>query len=417
MSVVGLGYVGLSIALAAQRVGHAVTGIDTNTFLVQNLAEGEFSSSDISEVSIKESLSQGLRVTTEYSSIREATTIVICVPTPLNEDGKPDLKYIEIAGKVVGDHLIKGQLVILESTSHPGTTSDFLLNLLETRSGLEGGKDFYLAFSSERIDPNNSRFNLINTPKVVGGHSNECGEKAKEFYSSFVHQVVRAKGTREAELSKLIENSYRLINIAFVNSLLEYSRMSGIDLWDAIECARTKPFGFEAFFPGPGVGGHCIPVDPVFLSEHIKSVTTTASTLLEDAKKINDQMPAYVARRALEELLKSGKKNNPRIRILLLGVSYKKNISDTRETPAKEIARILADKGYQVSYYDPHVKNWSPSDVCVEEEISLIAAIDRCDLAILLQDHDAFDHTVLNTSACLILDTRNVLTGRTISKI
>jgi UDP-N-acetyl-D-glucosamine dehydrogenase len=417
VSVIGLGYVGLPLAMAAQFAGHNVIGIEINKSLVNNLNDGKSQIEDISSETLSQCIKRGFRATTDFSTLSSADVIVICVPTPLTPAGKPDLTFIHSAGTWIAKYLHRNQLVILESTSYPGTTSEFLLDLLLAESKFEVGLDFNLAFSPERIDPGNKDYKLANTPKVVGGHTTSCGLRAAQFYGTFIGEVIMAKGTREAELSKLIENTYRHVNIALMNELAQFSHELGIDLWDAIRCASSKPFGFQAFYPGPGIGGHCIPIDPNYLSSHVLEKLNRNFTLIEAAEKINKSMPEYIVKRAIEAYQLSDMKSEHKLKVLLLGVSYKKNSSDTRETPARRIHNLLVMQGYDVGYYDPNVKNWDAPAFTVTEEVSLKDALRNYDMAILLQAHEDFDFQLLESSGCVILDTRGVIKGKLVFQI
>lgn len=295
-------------------------------------------------------------------------------------------------------------LVILESTTYPGTTDEVVRPILES-SGLEAGRDFYLAFSPERIDPGNPIFGAKNTPKVIGGHTLECGRRAADFYGKFVDSVVMTKGTREAETAKLLENTYRHINIALVNEMARFCHELRIDLWDVISAASTKPFGFQAFYPGPGVGGHCIPIDPNYLSHNVRARLGYPFRFVELAQEINATMPAYVAQRAQDLLNEQGAAIS-RSKVLLLGVTYKPNIADQRESPAVPLARHLLDKGAQVLYFDPHVSKWTAGDPRVVRVEDLQAGLAQADLAILVQNHSAFDLEEIAKSAALLFDTR-----------
>ncbi len=296
--------------------------------------------------------------------------------------------------------------MILESTTYPGTTDEVVRPLLE-ESGLVAGADFHLAFSPERIDPGNPTFGVANTPKVVGGLTEACGEAAASFYGRFVETVVRARGTREAEMAKLLENTYRHVNIALVNEMAIFCQELGVDLWDSIAAAATKPFGFQAFYPGPGVGGHCIPIDPNYLSYKVKTLGYPFR-FVELAQEINGRMPSYVMQRAQELLNESGLALS-RSKVLLLGVTYKADIADQRESPARPVARKLAAKGATLTYHDPHVESWQVDGVDVPRSTDLEQALAEADLTILLTDHSDYRPKLLSEYARLLLDTRGVL--------
>ncbi|WP_151523731.1 nucleotide sugar dehydrogenase [Serinicoccus kebangsaanensis] len=413
--IVGLGYVGLPLAQEATRAGRKVLGFDIDEEVVASLNAGVSHVDDLSDDDIAEMLAGGFEATTDESRIAEASTAVICVPTPLSKEGGPDLRAVEAAVAGIARHLTAGMLVVLESTTYPGTTDEVVRPALEA-GGLVAGRDFHLAFSPERIDPGNEKFGAKNTPKVVGGHTPACSDAAAEFYGAFVDTVVRAKGTREAETAKLLENTYRHINIALVNEMARFCHELDIDLWDVINAARSKPFGFQAFYPGPGVGGHCIPIDPNYLSHNVRARLGYPFRFVELAQEINSQMPAYVLSRA-QDLLNEDAKALRGSTVLLLGVTYKPNIADQRESPAAPLARQLAAKGAVVQFHDPHVERWQsvPDAVKVDDAASAVA---EADLTILVQNHREYDVDALAGAARLFFDTRGVSTeGERVSRL
>lgn len=351
-------------------------------------------------------LAAGFTATLDASVLSKSRTIVICVPTPLDEDHRPDLSAVEGATKAVAEHLQEGTLVVLESTTWPGTTDELARPILE-QSGLVAGKDFYLAFSPERIDPGNAKFGLRNTPKVVGGYTAACKERAAAFYSQFVERVVPVSGTREAEMAKLLENTYRHVNIALVNEMAIFCDELGVNLWEAIEAASTKPFGFQKFLPGPGVGGHCIPVDPSYLSYTVRKLGYPFR-FVELAQEINERMPSYVVAR-VQRLLNRARKPVNGSRVLLLGVTYKPDIADERETPAIPVAEALLELGAELAFCDPYVKEWSVEGRRIPREEDLAEAVAAADVVVLLQQHSAFDLDIVEERAPLVLDTRGVL--------
>lgn len=401
--ILGLGYVGLPLAQEATRAGKKVLGFDINSGVVGDLNAGRSHVDDLSDADIAEMIAGGFEATTDESRIAEAKVAVICVPTPLSEEGGPDLRAVESAVDAVARNLRPGMLVILESTTYPGTTDEVVRPRLEA-GGLVAGTDFCLAFSPERIDPGNEQFGAKNTPKVVGGHTPECGDEAAEFYGAFVDSVVRARGTREAETAKLLENTYRHINIALVNEMSRFCHELGIDLWDVIEAASSKPFGFQAFYPGPGVGGHCIPIDPNYLSHNVRARLGYPFRFVELAQEINSGMPAYVVSRA-QDLLNTAGKPLKGSTVLLLGVTYKPNIADQRESPAVPLAKNLLAKGAVVTYHDPHVSDWRavPDAVRVDDAA---AGAGAADLTVLVQNHREYDLEALTGAAQLFFDTR-----------
>lgn len=404
--VIGLGYVGLPLVREASRVGLKVAGLDHDASVVTGLTGGTSHVDDISDADVAAMLEAGFTPTTDDAVLGESPVVVVCVPTPLSADGGPDLKAVTSACTAVAEHLTEGTLVILESTTYPGTTEEVVRPILE-KSGLAVGVDVHLAFSPERIDPGNPTYGLANTPKVVGGVTSACTQAASAFYGKFVERVVQARGTREAEMAKLLENTYRHVNIALVNEMAVFCRELDIDLWDAISCAATKPFGFQPFYPGPGVGGHCIPIDPNYLSYKVRTLGYPFR-FVELAQEINARMPGYVAQRAGEMLNRAGRAVRG-ARVLLLGVTYKPDIADQRESPARPVARKLRQSGAKLIFHDPHVREWDVDGEPVRRAEDLTAELASADLTILLQPHSAYDADDLARSARLLLDTRGKL--------
>ena len=407
--VIGLGYVGLPLAQEATHAGMSVIGYDISGKVVRALNDGRSHVDDLTDKDVDEMLARGFRATSDEAEIAQASVAVVCVPTPLSGDGLPDLGAVRSAMSAVARNLRPGMLVVLESTTYPGTTDEEVRPILE-QSGLTAGVDFHLAFSPERIDPGNPQFGTHNTPKVVGGHTAACADAATRFYGRFVETVVRTRGTREAETAKLLENTYRHINIALVNEMARFCHELDIDLWDVIKAASTKPFGFQAFYPGPGVGGHCIPIDPNYLSHNVRARLGYPFRFVELAQEINATMPAYVAHRAQNLLNEAGKATNGAA-VLLLGVTYKPNIADQRESPAVPLARHLLTLGAKVSYHDPHVSNWDVNGLEVSRAGDLDAAVQEADLVILVQNHAEYDADHLASIAQRFFDTRGVTTG------
>ncbi|MET9319099.1 nucleotide sugar dehydrogenase [Streptomyces sp. NPDC003038] len=402
--VIGLGYVGLPLAREACRSGMAVTGLDRDAKTVARLGEGTSHIDDIDDDAVLAMLAAGFTATTDEQVIADTAAVVICVPTPLSPHGGPDLAMVEDACAVVSRNLRPGTLVVLESTTYPGTTDEVVRPILE-RSGLTAGVDFHLAFSPERVDPGNRHYGIRNTPKVVGGYTPDCTAAAAAFYGKFVDEVVQAAGTREAEMAKLIENTYRHVNIALVNEMAVFCHELGIDLWDAISCAATKPFGFQAFRPGPGVGGHCIPIDPNYLAHKVRTLGYPFR-MVELAQEINTRMPRYVVERAQQLLDRAGKTLGG-AHVLLLGVTYKADIADQRETTARHVVRRLRALGAHVSFHDPHVPAWEVDAIPVPAaEAELPRALERADVTILLQHHRSYDIDLIEHHARLLLDTR-----------
>jgi nucleotide sugar dehydrogenase len=405
--VIGLGYVGLPLCHAAAQVGLSVVGLDRSEQVVRGLAAGRSHVDDLTDVDVAAMAAAGFRATCDPRVLDDADTVVICVPTPLSPEGGPDLDAVVSSLTTVAAHLRAGQLVVLESTTYPGTTDEIARPILEA-GGLTAGVDFHLAFSPERIDPGNVQFGMRNTPKVVGGQTPRCTEAAAAFYGRFVDTVVRARGTREAEMAKLLENTYRHVNIALVNEMARFSHELGIDLWDAIRCASTKPFGFQAFYPGPGVGGHCIPIDPNYLSYKVKSDLGYPFRFVELAQEINAAMPQYVVQRT-QSLLNDRSRAVRGSAVLLLGVTYKRDIADQRESPAKPIAALLHELGAEVSFHDPFVETWTVGSQTYTRVADMEAAVAQADVAILLQAHTAYDLSDLVGRSRLFFDTRGAL--------
>ncbi len=407
--VLGLGYVGLPLAQEASRAGLSVVGLDVSESAVTGLNEGRSHVDALSDDDLAAMRTAGFRATTDASVLADAAAAVVCVPTPLGAEGGPDLGAVRSAMTAVAEHLHPGQLVVLESTTYPGTTQDVVRPLLEEASGLVAGEDFHLAFSPERIDPGNATWGLANTPKVVGGLTPSCTAAASAFYGRFVDTVVEAAGPAEAETAKLLENTYRHINIALVNEMARFCHELKIDLWDVIRCASTKPFGFQAFYPGPGVGGHCIPIDPNYLSHNVRAKLGYPFRFVELAEEINATMPSYVAHRAQNLLNQHGKAIHGSS-VLLLGVTYKPDIADQRESPAVPLARHLNLLGAHVVYHDPRVTAWD-AGVPVARVEDLATAVAFADLVILVQPHGEYDVTALAGASRLFFDTRGVTTG------
>lgn len=411
--VVGLGYVGLPLVQEACRAGLSVVGLDSSSRVVHDLNNGRSHVDDLSDEDITRLNASGFRATTDASVIAEAEAVVVCVPTPLSPDGGPDLTAVRSACKSVSEHLVSGTLVVLESTTYPGTTQEVVVPILEEGSGLASGPDFHVAYSPERIDPGNKQYQFRNTPKVVGADTPQALEAVTALYSRVVDTVVPAKGTREAESAKLLENTYRHVNIALVNEMARFFKELDIDFWNVIELADTKPFGFQSFSPGPGVGGHCIPIDPNYLSHRVRAQLGYGFRFVELAQEINSSMPAYVVQRAMALLNEQGKALNG-ARVVLLGVTYKPNIADQRESPALEVGERLLDLGAELEYHDPLVEEWA---VPAKRVTDVEHAVATADLTILLQNHDSYDLNKLETEARLMFDTRGKTRGTSAVKL
>ncbi|WP_328708071.1 nucleotide sugar dehydrogenase [Streptomyces mesophilus] len=401
--VVGLGYVGLPLARAASASGLRVVGLDRSAPVVQGLNSGVSHIDDISDADVQAMIERGFRAVDSPEVIAEAAAVVICVPTPLTDHGAPELGAVNASVADIAAHMTPGTLVVLESTTYPGTTDEVVRPALEA-GGLRAGVDFHLAFSPERIDPGNPTYGLENTPKVVGGTTPDCTKAARALYEGFVGGVVEAKGTREAEMAKLLENTYRHVNIALVNEMAMFCREIGVDLWDSIRCASSKPFGFAPFYPGPGVGGHCIPIDPNYLSYKVRSLGIPFR-FVELAQEINQRMPAHVVSRAADLLNDQGKPVRGS-KVLLLGVTYKPDISDQRESPAVDVAELLLERGADLVYYDPRVEGWTVDGAEVPRVDDYLEGAARADLTILLQHHSELDLDKLADHATKLFDTR-----------
>jgi UDP-N-acetyl-D-glucosamine dehydrogenase len=405
--ILGQGYVGLPLAMRAVEVGHHVVGYDVDDNRVKRLGAGESYVEDISSEVLAAALATGrYQPTSDSRACAGFDVAVITVPTPLN-DGAPDLTYIEQATATLAPYLRRGATVVLESTTYPGTTEELVLPGLEAVSGLEGGTDFYVGYSPERIDPGNARYTLRNTPKVVSGVGAASLEAVRHFYDSVIERTVPVSSPKVAELVKLLENTFRHVNIALVNELAMFAAELDVDVWEAIDAASTKPFGFLRFTPGPGVGGHCLPIDPSYLSWRVRRLLNQPFRFVELANDINEHMPDYVVNRLVITLNRQRRAVNGS-RILLLGLAYKRNTSDGRESPAVAVAERLVALGADVRAADPHVleEHTLPHVHRVEATREEVAGADA---VVLLTDHDAFDYPMISEAATLVLDTRHRL--------
>src|SRR5499426_800493 len=386
--IIGLGYVGLPLALEFARAGFRTTGIDVDRTKVDAINAGRSYIVDVGDAEIGDQVHAGrFAATTDFAAIRDLDTVNICVPTPLRKTKDPDLTYVVSAVSEIGRHLRRGQLIILESTTYPGTTEEVVQPALEA-SGLEVGRDFALAFSPERIDPGNAHFNTRNIPKVVGGVTPRCTEVAKTLYEQCVDRVVPVSSTRVAEMVKLLENTFRSVNIGLVNEIALMSNALGIDVWEVIEAAKTKPFGFMAFYPGPGLGGHCIPIDPFYLSWKAK-MNGFEPRFIELAGHINEGMPRFVVEK-ITDALNGHAKSVRGSRIHVLGVAYKAGVSDVRESPALNVMRILRNKGAELSYSDPFVPAIREDDLSLDAVDLRNGWLGSVDCVVVLTDHREF---------------------------
>jgi len=413
VGIVGLGYVGLPLAVEFAKAGFQVTGIDVSEKKARRVNAGDSYVGDILSATLAPLVEAGkLRATTDFSVVRELDTINICVPTPLRKTKDPDMSFIVNACQEIAGHFHPGMLVILESTTYPGTTDELVLPML-AQGGLEVGRDFFLCFSPERVDPGNPRYQTANIPKVVGGCTPACTEMGRLFYAQALQTVVPVGSTQVAEMVKLLENTFRMINIGLVNEIALMCDRIGINVWEVIDAAATKPFGFMPFYPGPGLGGHCIPIDPFYLSWKTKQAGIEAR-FIELAGYINGQMPHFVAEKVQAALNDAGKPVKGS-RIHVMGVAYKRNIDDMRESPALDVMLLLQRRGGILSYSDPHVPVLDLGGTELNSQPESAAASSDC--VVIVTDHAAFDYRALIQRAPLIVDTRNALKGVLSTKI
>ncbi len=410
IGVIGLGYVGLPLVVVLVEAGYEVIALDTDPGKIKNLRQGNSYIEDVPSASIAAAVEQGrIKPTTDYEDLRQVDGVSICVPTPLRKTGDPDLSYIVAVSKALVSILHPGMVVILESTSYPGTTRELVKPELES-TGLKVGEDIFLAFSPERVDPGREDWTTANTPKVIGGITAACTEVAAAMYAGGMKNVVLVSSTEVAEMAKLLENTFRAVNIGLVNELALMCERLGIDVWEVIDAAGSKPFGFMRFTPGPGLGGHCIPIDPLYLSWKLKSVKYNAR-FIELASEINTNMPRYVVGR-IQDVLNEAGHSIKGARILVLGAAYKPNVSDMRESPAIDVIGLLREKGSKVSYFDPFVASIDGDDWAMDSVVDLEPALKEADLAVLITDHDNLDYAAIADRAALIFDTRNAFRSR-----
>jgi len=407
--VIGQGYVGLPVAMRAVEVGYSVVGIDVDKRRIDNLTNAQSYVGDISNEELGEALRSGRYIASlDYADAADFDIAVITVPTPLRES-VPDLTYIEESARSLSAHLKVGATVVLESTTYPGTTEELLVPILEKGSGLSSSSDFYVGYSPERIDPGNKKWGFVETPKVVSGLNEASLEHVQDFYGSIVDTTVPVSSPKEAELAKLLENTFRHVNIALVNELAIFGNQLGVNVWEAIEAASSKPFGFMKFTPGPGVGGHCLPVDPSYLSWQVRRRLGQNFRFVELANDINDHMPDYVLQR-LMMMLNRDKVALFGSRILLIGLAYKKNSSDIRESPSLRLIELLQEAGAEVLAVDNHVEDYRwPTDVARLQFDR--AALESAHAAVLITDHDDLDYSLFESTPTPVLDTRNMLKG------
>jgi UDP-N-acetyl-D-glucosamine dehydrogenase len=405
VGIIGLGYVGLPLAVELGKENFFVIGIDINKNKVDLVNSGRSDIDDVKDEDLQPLVKAGkIEATDDFSALRKVDCAAICVPTPLSKTKDPDVSYILAAVDQVQKYLHPGQLVILESTTYPGTTEELILPKLQT-TGLQVGKDFFLAFSPERVDPANKSYTTKNTPRVVGGITPQCTQIAKLFYEQTIIRAIPVSSTKSAEMVKLLENTFRSVNIGLVNEVALMCDRLKIDVWEIIDAANTKPFGFMPFYPGPGLGGHCIPIDPHYLSWKLKSLNYYAR-FIELAGDINSHMPEYVVER-VNRALNQKKKSLKGSKILVLGVAYKRDIKDVRESPALDVIKLLENGGAEVSYNDPHVPSIRMDDSVMKSVKLTEALLQSADCVVILTDHTAYDYDWIVKNSQLIMDTRN----------
>jgi UDP-N-acetyl-D-glucosamine dehydrogenase len=409
--VIGLGYVGLPLAAEFGRAGFNVTGIDVDLRRCEQINQGDSPIPDVPSAEVAALVRDGrLRATTDLNDIGQLDTVNICVPTPLRKTKDPDLSYLVSAAEAVGDHLHPGMLVILESTTYPGTTEEVVRSILE-RTGLKAGIDFFLAFSPERVDPGNAKWNTRNVPKVVGGLTPDCSALASALDQASIERVVQVSSPRAAEMVKLLENTFRAINIGLVNEMALMCDRIGIDVWEVIDAAATKPFGFMPFYPGPGLGGHCIPIDPFYLSWKVREVGFEAR-FIDLAGHVNAAMPHHVVDKINDALNSKGKAIN-NSEIFVVGVSYKPDIDDIRESPALDVMSLLVARGARVAYHDPFVPRidagrWA-GGLHLENSEFNSKILAEADCVVILTNHSALDYAEIMSAAKIVVDTRNAI--------
>ena len=418
LAVIGLGYVGLPLAVAFAEAGFEVTGIDQDAEKVADLNRGTSYIQDIESGQVARLVEAGrLRASTDAALLAEMDAASICVPTPLRKTGDPDLSYVVSVAEELVRYVHPGMLMVLESTTYPGTTREILLPTLSEGNELVVGEDFFLAFSPERVDPGRKDWTTVNTPKVIGGITENCTEAAALLYSQALETVVPVTSSEVAEMAKLLENTFRMVNIGLVNEMVLMCDRLGIDIWEVIDAAATKPFGFMKFTPGPGLGGHCIPIDPLYLSWKLRTLNYTAQ-FIDLASEINTNMPRYVVDKVQDALNEVGKPLKGS-RILILGVAYKPDIDDVRESPALDVIGLLGQKGSLVSFHDPYIGHIQHDGWEMSCSPDLMPAIQEADCVVIITNHSDYDYLAILQAARLIVDTRNALgsNGRSNEKV
>ncbi|MGD8404145.1 MAG: nucleotide sugar dehydrogenase [Anaerolineales bacterium] len=410
VAILGLGYVGLPLAVVFGEAGFKVTGIDPDVRKVDALNKGVSYIPDVKTDAIAALVESGnLTATTDFSVLKEMDAVSICVPTPLRKTGDPDMSYILAATEELAKYVHKDMVIVLESTTYPGTTREFMLPMLTEKSGLKVGEEFFVAFSPERVDPGREDWTTLNTPKVIGGITETCSEVAEAWYSGAIQTVFPVSSAEAAEMAKLLENTFRMINIGMVNELAIMCERLGVDVWEVIDAAASKPFGFMKFTPGPGLGGHCIPIDPLYLSWKMKALDYNAR-FIDLASEINTNMPRYVVSRVLEAMNDRGKilKGS---KVLVLGAAYKPDIDDVRESPALDVIALLQNKGAVVQYHDPYISHihhefdgWEMDSV---EDV--MAAVRESEAVVIITDHHVYDYDAIVGAAEFVFDSRNAL--------
>jgi len=406
--ILGLGYVGLPLATIFAEAGFTVVGVEPDQAKIDKLNKGESYVQDVPSEKLARLMQDGyLSATTDFSVMAEADAVSICVPTPLRKTGDPDLSYILVATNQLAKYMHPGVVVVLESTTYPGTTREILLPKLTENSGLEVGEDFFLAFSPERVDPGREDWTTYNTPKVIGGITEACSEMASLWYQQALETVVPVSSAESAEMAKLLENTFRMINIGLVNEMAIMCDRLGLDVWEIIDAAATKPFGFMKFTPGPGLGGHCIPIDPLYLSWKLRALNYTAR-FIDLASEINTGMPRYVASKIQNALNDKGLPLKGS-HILVIGAAYKPDVDDIRESPSLDIIGLLRQQGAQVSYHDPYIPRITHEDWILESVPDLVESAKDSDCVVIVTDHSDYDYKSILDKAALIVDTRNAL--------
>ncbi len=408
VAVIGMGYVGLPLAITFANAGFNVIGIDPNEEKVEMVNRGESYIGDITNAVLRKHTEAGrIRATNDYSILSEIDAVSICVPTPLSKKRDPDMSFIVSASNGLAPYMHRGMVVVLESSTYPGTTRELVLPILTEGNNLKVGEDFFLAFSPERMDPGRSDWTTYNTPKVMGGITQTCTDVASAWYSKALETIVPVSSCEVAEMAKLLENTFRMINISMVNEIAQMCDRLGIDVWEVVDAAGTKPFGFMKFNPGPGMGGHCIPVDPLYLSWKMKTLNYTAR-FIDLASEIDANMPRYVVSK-IQDALNRYKKSINGSKVLIIGVTYKPNISDLRESPAIDITHLLLEKGAEVSYYDPYVPEIDQDGLMMQSEKELQAAVEKADCVAIITNHTKIDYAMVLEKSKVIFDARNAL--------